>query len=106
MSRSKWKGPYINEQLLSNQSLIESSSKNITNIIKTTSRNSEIIYGFVGLTFDVYTGKTFLKLEITEEMVGHKFGEFAFTRTHSPPKKKKIKRKIAFKKVVKNGTKN
>jgi small subunit ribosomal protein S19 len=104
MSRSKWKGPYTNEKLL-NQNLIESSSK-ITTIIKTTSRNSEIIYNFVGLTFDVYTGKTFLKLEITEEMVGHKFGEFAFTRTHSPPKKKKIKRKIAFKKVAKNGTKS
>ena len=105
MSRSKWKGPYINEKLL-NQSLIESSSKNLPIIIKTTSRNSEIIYNFVGLTFDVYTGKTFLKLEITAEMVGHKFGEFVFTRTHSPPKKKKIKRKIAFKKVTKNGTKN
>jgi small subunit ribosomal protein S19 len=105
MSRSKWKGPYVNDKLL-NQSLIESSLRNATTVIKTTSRNSEIIHNFVGLTFDVYTGKTFFKLEITKDMVGHKFGEFAFTRTHSPPKKKKIKRKIAFKKVTKNGTKS
>ncbi len=91
MSRSKWKGPFINEKLF-NQNLTESSST-IIPTIKTTSRNSEIVFNFVGLTFDVYTGKTFLKLEITEDMVGHKFGEFAFTRTHSPPKKKKKKKK-------------
>jgi small subunit ribosomal protein S19 len=88
MSRSKWKGPYIDENLF-NQNIIESSSIVNTLILKTTSRNSVIAQNFIGLTFDVYTGKTFLKLEITEEMVGHKFGEFAFTRTHSPPKKKK-----------------
>jgi len=103
MNRSKWKGPYVNEELL-NQSLTESFSNSAT--IKTTSRNSEIIYNFVGLTFNVYNGKTFLKIEITKEMVGHKFGEFAFTKTHSPQKKKKVKRKIAFKKVTKNETKN
>ncbi len=95
MSRSKWKGPYVNEKLL-NQNLKKSFSKTI---LKTTSRNSEILCNFIGLTFNVHTGKTFLKIEITKEMVGHKLGEFAFTRSHAPPKKKKIKKKIAFKKA-------
>jgi small subunit ribosomal protein S19 len=91
MNRSKWKGPYVNEKLLNQSLMIKPFSNNVN--IKTTSRNSEIVYNFVGLTFDVYNGRTFLKLEITKEMVGHKFGEFAFTRSHSPPKKKKLKEK-------------
>lgn len=98
-NRSKWKGPYVNEKLL-NQTLQNSFSKNT--IIKTSSRSSEIIKNFIGLTFSVHTGKTFFQLEVTKHMVGHKFGEFAFTRIHSPPKKK-IKRKIIFKK---SGTKS
>jgi len=100
ISRSKWKGPYVNEKLL-NQTLKKSRSKKNT-ILKTRSRSSEIINNFIGLTFSIYTGKTFFQIEITKHMVGHKFGEFAFTRIHSPPKKK-IKRKIIFKK---SGTKS
>jgi small subunit ribosomal protein S19 len=92
MSRSKWKGPYINEELFD----ILKKKLNNNTIITTKSRNSEIISNFIGLTFDIHTGKNFLKIEITEEMLGHKFGEFAFTRTHSLPKK--IKKKISFKK--------
>jgi len=105
MSRSKWKGPYVNEKII-NQINIKTFLNN--NFIKTTSRNSEIINTFVGLTFEIHTGKTFLKLEITEDMVGYKFGEFVFTRSHAPPKKKKIKKKIAFKKkaITKHGTKS
>jgi small subunit ribosomal protein S19 len=96
MSRSKWKEPFVNEKII-NQSL-KKKELNKDKMIKITSKNSVIINNFVGLTFNIYTGKTFFKIEITKEMVGYKFGEFIFTRIHSPPKKKKIKRKIAFKK--------
>lgn len=100
MSRSKWKEPFVNEKII-NQSLKNELNKNsIDKTIKVMSKNSKIINSFIGLTFNIYTGKTFLKLEITKEMVGYKFGEFIFTRIHSPPKKKKIKRKIAFKKKI------
>lgn len=69
MSRSKWKGPYINKNLFNNQFEI-----------KTTSRSSEIIPTFVGQTFLIHNGKTFTKILVTEEMVGHKLGEFVFSR--------------------------
>ena len=69
MNRSKWKGFYLNKNLI---------YKELKNEIKTTSRNSEIIPKFIGQTFHVYNGKTFTKVLVTEEMIGHKFGEFAF----------------------------
>jgi len=97
MSRSKWKEPFVNEKII-NQDLKNELNINKDKILKIMNKNSVIINNFVGLSFNIYTGKTFFKLEITKEMVGYKFGEFTFTRIHSPPKKKKIKRKIAFKK--------
>jgi ribosomal protein S19 len=69
MSRPKWKSPYVNKNLFINQ--LE---------IKTTARNSEIIPKFLGQIFLIHNGKTFIKILITEEMVGHKLGEFVFTR--------------------------
>ena len=83
MNRSKWKGPYINpEQLLK----FNDTTKQHVYII---SRNSEIIPRFLGLTFKVYNGKEYSEFTVTELMIGHKFGEFAFTRSKFVFKKKK-----------------
>ena len=85
MTRAKWKGPYIETKLLTQT---EKTPNKFKNIINTTSRNSEIIPSFVGMTFNIHNGKTFLKLTITEEMIGHKFGEFSPTRKKFLFKKK------------------
>ena len=85
MTRTKWKGPYIETKLLTH---LEKKSNQFKNIINATSRNSEIIPCFVGMTFHIYNGKTFLKVIVTEEMIGHKFGEFSPTRKKFSFKKK------------------
>jgi small subunit ribosomal protein S19 len=78
MSRSVKKGPFVDESLMKKvQSMIISGSKKP---IKTWSRRSVILPDFVGLTISVHNGKTFQSLFITENMVGHKLGEFAPTR--------------------------
>ena len=85
MSRSKWKGPYIDTKL--------SRTKNKKKQkILLGSRNSQIIQKFSGLTFNVYNGKNYVELIITENMIGHKFGEFFFTRTKFTYKKKNKKK--------------
>ena len=86
MSRSKWKGPFISKQLIKS---INASQKKSQNFIKTVSRHSEIVPKFVGINFDIYNGKTFSKVLVTEEMVGFKFGEFSPTRKRFSFKKKK-----------------
>jgi len=86
MNRVKWKGPYINNKLLKKIENTISSSKNV---IKTTSKNSIIVPKFVGLTFQIYNGKTFITIKIIEEMINHKFGEFINTRKQFFYKKKK-----------------
>lgn len=93
MNRVKWKGPYINSKLLKKVENTNSSSKNI---IKTTSKNSIIVPKFIGLTFQIYNGKTFITIKIIEEMINHKFGEFINTRKQFSFKKK----------INKNGTKS
>jgi small subunit ribosomal protein S19 len=98
MSRSKWKGPFINEQLLQQSLKKPVVMDNRTPSIKTMSRSSIIIKKFIGFTILIYNGKSFLKTKITDKQIGHKLGEFAFTRTHSMPKKKKAKKKVAFRK--------
>jgi len=85
MNRVKWKGPYINNKLLKKIENTISSSKNV---IKTTSKNSIIVPKFVGLTFQIYNGKTFITIKIIEEMINHKFGEFINTRKQFFYKKK------------------
>jgi small subunit ribosomal protein S19 len=85
MNRVKWKGPYINNKLLKKIENTISSSKNV---IKTTSKNSIIVPKFVGLTFQIYNGKTFITIKIIEEMINHKFGEFINTRKQFSYKKK------------------
>ena len=73
MARSKWKSPYINYNLLKN---ILKGKK----IIKTNSRSTIILPSFIGLTIMIHNGKKYKSLYIQETMVGHKLGEFAFTR--------------------------
>lgn len=79
MSRSTKKGPYVDEKLFDKvKEMIKSGSKKP---IKTWSRRTTIVPDFVGLTFSIYNGRTFIPVFVTENMVGHKLGEFAHTRT-------------------------
>jgi len=81
MARSVWKGPFVDGYLLAKAEKARESARN--EIIKIWSRRSTILPQFVGLTFGVYNGKKFLPVQVTENMVGHKFGEFSPTRTFS-----------------------
>ena len=90
MARSVWKGPFIDGYLLKKAEAAHASSRN--DVIKIWSRRSTILPQFVGLTFGVYNGKKFVPVSVSEDMVGHKFGEFAPTRTyygHAADKKSK-----------------
>ncbi len=78
MARSVWKGPFVDGYLFRKVEAVRISGKN--QIIKTWSRRSTIMPQFVGMTFGVYNGKKFIPVLVKEEMVGHKFGEFAPTR--------------------------
>ena len=77
MSRSLKKGPYVDQRLLEKIAKIR---KNEKVIIKTWARGSSITPEMVGFTFGVHNGKTHIPVFITEDMVGHKLGEFALTR--------------------------
>jgi small subunit ribosomal protein S19 len=88
MARSVWKGPFVDGYLLQKADVARASGKN--QIIKTWSRRSTILPQFVGLVFGVYNGKKFIPVSVNEDMIGHKLGEFAPTRTfvgHSTEKK-------------------
>ncbi len=79
MARSVWKGPFVDGYLLRKaQSAVESGSHAP---IRTWSRRSTIMPQFVGITFAVHNGRKFIPVLVSEDMVGHKFGEFAPTRT-------------------------
>ncbi|MCZ6452848.1 MAG: 30S ribosomal protein S19 [Alphaproteobacteria bacterium] len=80
MARSIWKGPFIDSYLLKKAEVVRSSGRN--DVIKTWSRRSTILPQFVGLTFGVHNGQKFIPVLVTENMVGHKFGEFSPTRTY------------------------
>ena len=89
MSRSIWKGPFVDPSLIKKVEKL----KNQTNKppIKTWSRKSTIIPEFIGVSFLIYNGKKFIPIKISEEMVGHKLGEFSPTRQfsgHTPADKK------------------
>ena len=89
MPRSVWKGPFVDGYLLNKAEAARASTRN--EIIKIWSRRSTILPQFVGLTFGVYNGKKFLPVQVSENMVGHKLGEFAPTRTfrqHTQPSRK------------------
>ncbi len=79
MARSLWKGPFVDGYLLKKADAARSSGR--SEVIKTWSRRSTILPQFVGLTFGVHNGKKHIPVFVSEEMVGHKLGEFAPTRT-------------------------
>jgi len=79
MSRSIKKGPFIDDHLL--KKVVKANESGSRKVIKTWSRRSEISPEMVGLTFAVHNGKKFIPVFVSENMVGHKFGEFSPTRT-------------------------
>ena len=90
MARSLKKGPFIDEHLMKKVKALNESDKK--EVIKTWSRRSTIYPEFIGHTFAVHNGKEFIPVYVTEDMVGHKLGEFAATRKfggHGADKKKK-----------------
>ena len=92
MTRSVWKGPFVDGYLLKKADNAQSSGRK--DVIKTWSRRSTILPDFVGLTFNVYNGRKFVPVSVSEEMVGMKLGEFAPTRYfpgHAADKKAKRK---------------
>ncbi|MDR2777712.1 MAG: 30S ribosomal protein S19 [Rickettsiales bacterium] len=79
MTRSVWKIPFVDGYLIKKAKLASIDPKKP--VIKTWSRRSTILPQFVGLSFAVYNGKKFIPVLVSEDMVGHKFGEFSPTRT-------------------------
>jgi len=91
MTRSVWKGPFVDGYLLQKAEKARGSTR--SEMIKIWSRRSTILPQFVGLTFSVYNGQKHIPVQVSEEMVGHKFGEFAPTRTfHGHAADRKAKR--------------
>jgi len=89
MARSVWKGPFVEESLIKKVEKQKKDPKKMP--IKTWSRKSTIIPEFIGVSFLIYNGKKFIPVTISEDMVGHKLGEFSPTRTffgHTPADKK------------------
>jgi len=80
VARSVWKGPFVDGYLLKKADKSRTSGRN--EVIKIWARRSTIMPQFVGLTFGVHNGQKFIPVLVTENMVGHKFGEFAPTRTY------------------------
>lgn len=79
MSRSLKKGPFSDDHIV--KKVVELNSKNEKKVVRTWSRRSTIIPEFIGHTIAVHNGKKFIPVYVTENMVGHKLGEFAPTRT-------------------------
>ncbi|MCP4344921.1 MAG: 30S ribosomal protein S19 [Desulfobacterales bacterium] len=94
MPRSLKKGPYIDEKLM--KKVVTAQETRSNRVVKTWSRRSTIIPEMVGITLAVHNGKKFIPVFVTENMVGHKLGEFSPTRTfygHAGDKKSKLKKK-------------
>ncbi len=90
MTRSIWKGPFVDSYLFKKTEAVRESGRK--DVIKTWSRRSTILPQFVGFTYGVHNGKKFIPVFVTEDMIGHKFGEFSPTRTffgHAVDKKSK-----------------
>ncbi len=91
MPRSVWKGPFVDAHVLKKAEKSQGSGKN--QVIRIWSRRSTILPQFVGLTFGVYNGKKHIPVSVSEDMIGHKFGEFSPTRTfHGHASDRKAKR--------------
>ncbi|MCP4818444.1 MAG: 30S ribosomal protein S19 [Shimia sp.] len=92
MSRSVWKGPFVDAYVLKKAEKARESGRN--EVIKIWSRRSTILPQFVGLTFGVYNGRKHIPVNVSEDMIGQKFGEYSPTRTyygHAADKKAKRK---------------
>lgn len=92
MSRSVKKGPFVDQHLMAK--VVSAREGGVRQVIKTWSRRSTVLPEFVGMSFAVHNGKKFLPVYVTENMVGHKLGEFAPTRTffgHAADKKTKVR---------------
>ena len=93
MPRSLKKGPFIDQKLMNKVEIAQSSRSN--QVIKTWSRRSTVIPEMVGITLAVHNGRKFIPVFVTENMVGHKLGEFSPTRTfygHAGDRKSKLRR--------------
>ena len=89
MSRSVWKGPFVDPSLI--KKVEKQKTGGISAPIRTWSRKSTIIPEFIGISFLIHNGRKFIPIKISEEMVGHKLGEFSPTRhfiSHTPADKK------------------
>ena len=96
MARSVWKGPFVDPSLL--KKVEKEKAQSNPKPIKTWSRKSTIIPEFIGISFLIYNGKKFIPIKISEEMVGHKLGEFSPTRQfhgHTPADKKAAQEAVA-----------
>ena len=91
MARAVWKGPFVEDSLI--KKVEKQKNQSDRKPIKTWSRKSTILPDFVGISFLIYNGKKFIPITISEDMVGHKFGEFAMTRKRAVHKKKVKKKK-------------
>lgn len=80
MARSVWKGPFVEKSLLKKVEEARKAGKNT--VIKTWSRRSTILPNMIGLTFGVHNGNKFIPVVVSDQMIGHKLGEFAPTRTY------------------------
>ena len=92
MARSVWKGPFVDITLIKKAAKVSESGRK--EVIKTWSRRSTILPQFIGLTFGVYNGRKFIPVLVSENMVGHKLGEFSPTRVfkgHTTADKKAVK---------------
>ncbi len=81
MTRSVWKGPFVDRHLLKKVEAAKEGT--IKGVIKTWSRRSTILPHMVGLTFGVHNGNKFIPVLVTDNMIGHKLGEFSPTRTYN-----------------------
>jgi small subunit ribosomal protein S19 len=90
MGRSIKKGPFVDGHLLKKVEVLNVDSKK--SVVKTWSRRSTILPDFIGHTFAVHNGHKFVPVYVTENMVGHKLGEFSPTRTYRGHKEKKVKK--------------
>ena len=80
MTRSVWKGPFVDMTLIKKAKKVSDSGRK--EVIKTWSRRSTILPQFVGLTFGVYNGRKHIPVNVSEDMIGQKFGEYSPTRTY------------------------
>ena len=80
MARSSWKGPFVDGHLM--KKVEETLAGGKRKVIQTWSRRSTILPNMIGLTFAVYNGKKFIPVLVTDNMIGHKLGEFAPSRTY------------------------